>query len=906
MTRLPDFITPCKDACIDLWGKPDRETSKQLRWANGSGSYATDYKSYDLKKRLWYDAAAERGGNDVIDLAAYARNEPREKKGEKAPRAAFYARWQYAYDRGWISEPPPARERASFDYVDERGALLFQVVRFDTDVPAQRFRQRRPDGGGGWVWKISGVRRVLYRLPALIEAVKAKQLILVCEGERDADTAVKLGYAATTMCGGIEKWRAEYDEFFRSADVVVVSDNDPQAKDLKTGALKFHDDGRPVLPGQDHARNVARRLSGIAASVRVVMFPVKDLSEWVAAGGTRAELDELIARAPVAGPTASENDDAEQAQQSASPPPSQEQAASEADIEITRLAKLTPPEYEHQRREAAEKLGWRASILDKLVAGERVRLGLDDEANGKQGRAIEFPEPEPWPEPVDGAALLNATAAAIRRHVVMSRASSHVAALWTLHSWLIDCFGISPRLCVRSATKGCGKTLLLDVLGRLTRRPLRTLSITPAATFRIVEGWQPTLLIDEADTFLQNNEGLRGILDGNRKGDTVTRTVGDEHEPRAFSTYSACIIALIGTLPDTLHDRSVVVDLKRRLPKERITPFRFDRAGHLDVLARMAARWAADNSERVAASDPAMPRGVINREADNWRPLAAIASVAKGRWPARVSKAATAAHAAVVVGDQASELEMLLGDIRDGFAAKGETVRDIFGAERVEITSAALVKFLVGLEGRPWAEMGKAAKPLTQNRLARLLKALPNIKPGDVGPKNARGKGYKLDQFEDAFERYLAPEGGSQPRNRATADSTGTSDDSEPRTPKNGCADAKSQKPAKNGQVRGCADAKGETGGKAHVKSDDLPYRGPVVEVPDLGSDALDEHGQPVASGLSDDRRRELVEHHRKWAADGVDAADLEDALRSILREEMATPEEAEAAFREVMAAIKS
>src|SRR5262249_29684956 len=163
--------------------------------------------------------------------------------------------------------------------------------------------------------------------------------------------------------------------------------------------------------------------------------------------------------------------------------------------------------------------------------------------------------------------------------------------------------------------------LFLDVLGRLLPRAQRTLNVTPAA-FRVIEEYQPTLLIDEADTFL-NNDDLRGILNGNRKGDTVLRTVGDNHEVRAFATYAGIVIALIGILPDTLHDRSVEIELKRRLAKERITPFRFDRADHLDVLARKAARWAADNAERVAAMDPVMPTGIINREADNWRPLVA-------------------------------------------------------------------------------------------------------------------------------------------------------------------------------------------------------------------------------------------------------------------------------------------
>ena len=428
------------------------------------------------------------------------------------------------------------------------------------------------------------------------------------------------------------------------------------------------------------------------------------------------------------------------------------------------------------------------------------------EDDGRQGRAIEFPEPEPWPEPVEGAALLNTMAAAIRSHVVMSNTSSHVAALWVLHDWLIDCFVISPRLGIRSATKGCGKTLLLDVLGRLVRRPLRTLSITPAATFRVVEGWQPTLLIDEADTFLNDNEGLRGILDGNRKGDTVLRTVGDDYEVRAFATYGAVAIALIGTLPDTLHDRSVVIDLKRRLLKERIVPFRFDRAGHLDVLARMAVRWAADNAERIAALDPKMPKGVINRAADNWRPLAAIAAVAGGRWPARLAQAATAALAAGTTED-ASRLELLLGDIRDAFDTdKAEARRDMFGVEQIEIASADLVKILVALDGRPWAELGKSRKPLTQNGLARRLKPL-GIAPGNVGPEAARVRGYVRAHFKEAFERYLSAEGVTQPPIRPECDEISTSDISEVPSREDGCAVAneqKTQQPRASVQMGSC------------------------------------------------------------------------------------------------------
>jgi putative DNA primase/helicase len=308
--------------------------------------------------------------------------------------------------------------------------------------------------------------------------------------------------------------------------------------------------------------------------------------------------------------------------------------------------------------------------------------------------------------------LLDDISAAIRRYVVLADHAKDATALWVVHTYLLDAFLITPRLAIRSPTHRCGKTTLLDVISRMVRRPLPTANVTAAALFRVVEACRPTLLIDEADTFLGEAEELRGVVNsGHRWGGAVVRTVGDDHEPRAFSTYGACAIALIGKLPATLHDRSIVIDLKRRLRSESITGFRSDRAGDLDVLARKAARWATDNADRIRGTDPEMPVGIFNRDADNWRPLLAIATVAGGKWPERASEIAKQCCAAAD-DDDASLLELLLKDVQDVFAEKKVD----------QIPSGDLVQALVDLEGRPWAEMGKSRKPLTQARLARLLK----------------------------------------------------------------------------------------------------------------------------------------------------------------------------------------
>jgi putative DNA primase/helicase len=296
---LPNFRALCESACIKLWGEPTSRNRKELRW-NGCDAYSA--KTFSFKKQAWCDHGAGWGGS-TLDLVAYSKGQP---KQEQLRGKAFIDAWRDAHAMGLVPVPPPEKPPnggggpilATYPYHDESGAILFEVVRFDTADPKHRFSQRRPDGKGGVIWDIKGVRRVLYRLPELIAAVKAGQRVYICEGERDSKTAVAFGCVATTMPGGVGKWRTEYDKFFRGGDVVVVSDNDPQAKDPNTGKPQFHPNGKPVLPGQDHAANVVRRMLKVAAHVRTIIFPQKDLTLWRDAGGTRAALDALTEAAP--------------------------------------------------------------------------------------------------------------------------------------------------------------------------------------------------------------------------------------------------------------------------------------------------------------------------------------------------------------------------------------------------------------------------------------------------------------------------------------------------------------------------------------------------------------------------------------------------------------------------------
>ncbi len=166
---------------------------------------------------------------------------------------------------------------ATYDYRDEAGDLLFQAVRY---LP-KGFKQRRPDGAGGWVWNLKDVRLIPYRLPEL-RAADLAATVYVVEGEKDVENLRALGYVATCNAMGAGKWRAEYNAFLRGRQVVILPHHD------KAGA--------------DHARTVASALIGIAASVKVLELPglpdTGDVSDWLTMGGTAERLTALTDATP--------------------------------------------------------------------------------------------------------------------------------------------------------------------------------------------------------------------------------------------------------------------------------------------------------------------------------------------------------------------------------------------------------------------------------------------------------------------------------------------------------------------------------------------------------------------------------------------------------------------------------
>ncbi len=259
-----DFDALMEPVAIRLLGEPSQKRGNDWRYGT-HGSL-----SIDINKGRWFDHEANQGGG-VFELIR--------REGYEQPAA--WLRSEGLLRSPQVISRTESRIVKTYDYTDESGVLLFQVVRFEP----KDFRQRRPDGRG-WSWKLGDIRRVPYLLPKLVKAVAAGETIYVPEGEKDVDNLRAIGLAATTNPGGIKKWRAEYSEYLRGADVVVLPDN--------------HAEGR------EHGDQVAASLRGIAKRIRVLDIgkhwdgcPDKgDISDWLAAGGAADKLKAMTDALP--------------------------------------------------------------------------------------------------------------------------------------------------------------------------------------------------------------------------------------------------------------------------------------------------------------------------------------------------------------------------------------------------------------------------------------------------------------------------------------------------------------------------------------------------------------------------------------------------------------------------------
>ena len=348
----------------------------------------------------------------------------------------------------------------------------------------------------------------------------------------------------------------------------------------------------------------------------------------------------------------------------------------------------------------------------------------------------------PHPYPVDIEQVLGEMVSTIKKYCVMSEEEAQAISLWIASSYLINSFRIFPKLTLVSPERRCGKTTALEVIEALCRDPMMVSNVTSAVIYRCTKEHQPALLIDEADTFIKNGSlDMNGIINSghNKSGATIMRCVGDESKPTTFSTWMPMILASIGNLSDTIMDRSIVIKLRRKKATESVARVPSNLKDNLKPIREKIARWCLDNQANVASSQIDPPDIGNDRAQDNWVPAFAVAALSGPHWEKLCDKS----YRALTQPIEQELPTILLGDIRS----------ILKGKQKDKISSAQLQVELAMLEDSPWQALPDGKK-LSGVFIARLLRPY-GIHSRDIRFSEGVKKGYKREDMEDAFERYL-------------------------------------------------------------------------------------------------------------------------------------------------------
>lgn len=274
---MTDLVQHIERVARHLWGDPNDKLSKpgkELRF----GTHGS--KSIDLEKGTWYDHEADQGGGvaDLIRQETGGAKIERWMKDELGVELAPLANGNGHYHEPWQIQPTqPKKIKATYPYYDEHGELRYEVIRFEP----KDFRQRRYENGHAY-WNLQGVTPLPYNLPELI--AHPSRPVFLTEGEKDVEQLKALGLLASCNSGGAKKWDPALNHYFKGRKLILLPDNDE--------------------PGRNHAKVLIEQLAGVAKEIRVLDLPnlkeKGDASDWIAAGGTRAQLVELAKQAPLA------------------------------------------------------------------------------------------------------------------------------------------------------------------------------------------------------------------------------------------------------------------------------------------------------------------------------------------------------------------------------------------------------------------------------------------------------------------------------------------------------------------------------------------------------------------------------------------------------------------------------
>jgi hypothetical protein len=378
------------------------------------------------------------------------------------------------------------------------------------------------------------------------------------------------------------------------------------------------------------------------------------------------------------------------------------------------------------------------------------RKNLPDTNRDAISELLSINNPTPCFAPVNSPALFAEIVEVLKSHIVMSHHSAIAMALWIIHTYCYRQFAHSPLLLINAPERACGKSVALGVVARFVPRPLECANISVAALFRVVENRAPTVLIDEADTFLEGKSDLAGILNkGYEQGGMVLRveTIGDrlvEVGYRVFGPKALAGIALELHLPDATMSRGIQIPMRRKVKGEVVQRLRGSDPAIFASLRSQINRFVQDHEELLNQEYLNMPEELDDRAQDCWVPLFTIASCISPEVVAMTLEAALATKASTQ--EPQSTSNNLLADIREVLTQY----------EALRISTADLLEKLIADPDMGWNTCNKGF-PLEPRQLAK------NLRPYGIAPKTVRmseaytPKGYEVHDFKEAFDRYLKP-----------------------------------------------------------------------------------------------------------------------------------------------------
>ncbi|MFT7042352.1 MAG: hypothetical protein ACJAW7_001109 [Candidatus Azotimanducaceae bacterium] len=358
---------------------------------------------------------------------------------------------------------------------------------------------------------------------------------------------------------------------------------------------------------------------------------------------------------------------------------------------------------------------------------------------GRKKRTIPE-ELAPWPHAPVAEDLADEMAKLIKRYCILTDDEVVAIVLWIIASYSINLFRIFPKLSLISPEKRCGKSTTMEVVTAMCRDALLTSNVSAAVLYRLTEVCSPTILIDEADTFVKGGDpALVGIINSghNQSSAQILRCEGDNFKPKAYSTWMPMVLAAIGDLPPTIMDRSIVINLRRKKSSEMVQLIPGDIDSSCVSIRRKILTWCENSAPQITINQIPPPKLGNDRAEDNWLPLFTVAGQIGGAWP-QLCDSAYRANTTVTEEEIPTQL---LRDIRTVFS----------NIQR--IPSAELLVELCKDQAGPWNSCDNGKK-LSPHQMAKLLRPY-GIKPKMIRFGKETKRGYEATQFHDSFERYL-------------------------------------------------------------------------------------------------------------------------------------------------------